>query len=123
MTTNDSGPTPPAVPPSQVTYAGTQQQIRESIATGFADAWPAGDTALGQVLTELRARGQADQQATQDAIAQATSLQRDVPTRPGPNTGGAYYLGYSQPELHAMVTNQADPSAVNDQGRSFTNVG
>jgi hypothetical protein len=123
MTTNDSGPTQPAAPPSTVTYAGTQQQITEAIGKAAADVTPASNTAVGQVLTELRARTRADQQANQDAMAQANTLQQQVPTRSGPSTGGAYYLGYSQNELHAMVNNQADPAAVNDQGQSFTNVG
>src|SRR6266568_8040103 len=123
MTTNDSGPTQPAAPPSTVIYAGTQQQITEAIGEAAADVTPASNTAVGQVLTELRARTRADQQANQDAMAQANTLQQQVPTRSGPSTGGAYYLGYSQNELHAMVNNQADPAAVNDQGQSFTNVG
>lgn len=55
--------------------------------------------------------------------AQVVQLQQGVPTRSAPGYPGAHYLGYSHAELHAMVNTEVGPSAVDEAGVVWTQLG
>lgn len=104
----------------QVVYAGDRDaQLRAEW-----EAARASNPGMFGAITTLAEYVKYKSQAAQYVQDQNRELRQQVETyRPPMNSACSYYMGYSHPQLKAMVNDNMDPGTANQQGAAYNRIG